>query len=534
MSSTPSTMGKCPYCRSATLPGDTICYTCGRVLANIKSKQFAAEQQFNQGSIETTYKKTKKPTKSGIVQTVTGRRRNILKRRKNRFRSVVMLGLVAFIMLSPQAREVVFNKWAGISEYIQLAAAPYHLYPVETTYTVGKTIDMENKGAQLGTLRENIAIPRDVSSLYGKDFMFNYTDGTESLPTQSIQKINALSLIINGVSYDIPLLGDPPRMPNDKLITTDGHEIWWPGVGIGDDMCVVDNCVKVKFDLDPGDKASFTFAVSLTATSYSWWSSSRVDSRIDGSSNGISVESSGSFDDIINRGAGIKAAQFASTDTWYLRTGKDVLLGQEYAINAQDAIVISTAESISSSLPEGRSDNAYAFARAAFDYLHLNVAYDKNAPVVARSGPACLSANLGDCDEQTNAFFSLLRTKNIPGWYVFGALTDSTYQFWEAHAWGYILLPMNDAWCEERNIVIDSCFVEGSVDVVNNKWLLHTPTAFIDWIEVADSTGNLVNSYYKPGSYSNSIDRLRSFSTIDIPETSGGTYQVKKLPENLR
>ena len=48
------------YCRSVTLPGDTIPYICGRVLANIKSKQFAAEQQFNQGSIDTTYMKTKK------------------------------------------------------------------------------------------------------------------------------------------------------------------------------------------------------------------------------------------------------------------------------------------------------------------------------------------------------------------------------------------------------------------------------------------------------------------------------------------
>ena len=57
MSSKPSNMGTCPYCRSVTLPGDTICYTCGRVLANIRSKQFAAEQQFNQGSIETTYMK---------------------------------------------------------------------------------------------------------------------------------------------------------------------------------------------------------------------------------------------------------------------------------------------------------------------------------------------------------------------------------------------------------------------------------------------------------------------------------------------
>ncbi|GIQ97281.1 MAG: hypothetical protein CM15mP3_03150 [Candidatus Poseidoniales archaeon] len=45
-------------------------------------------------------------------------------------------------------------------------------------------------------------------------------------------------------------------------------------------------------------------------------------------------------------------------------------------------------------------------------------------PVEARSGPACLTDGLGDCDDQTNAYLSLLRTKGIPGWYVLGALTD--------------------------------------------------------------------------------------------------------------
>ena len=93
---------------------------------------------------------------------------------------------------------------------------------------------------------------------------------------------------------------------------------------------------------------------------------------------------------------------------------------------------------------------------------------------------------------------------------------------------------MDDEWCEARNIVINDCYVEGSVDVVNNKWLLHTPTAYIDWIESADASGNLINNYYKPGVYSNNIDRQRSFSTMDTPDTSGGTYQIKKLTENLR
>ena len=525
-------MGNCPYCRSVTLPGDTICYSCGRVLANIKSKQFAAEQQFNQGSLDTTYMKTRKPSKSGVVMTHKGKRKNILKRRKNRFRSVVMLALVAFIMLSPQAREVVFNKWAGINEYIMLAAAPYHLYPIETTYTVGKTIDVENGGSS-GYLSENIPIPRDVTTLVGHDHMFQYTDEREPLSVSTIQKINSMTLTVNNVDYSIPLLGNPVKPIGDKITTADGHEIWWPGVGVGEDMCSVDICVKIKLNLAPGESASFTFAVSLTSTSYSWWSStSRVDSRVDGISNGISVDRSGTFDDIVNRGNGTKSSQFTAPK-WYDR-GSSESPENRFAINSQDAIIASTAETILSSLPEGRSDNAYAFARATFDYLHLNVQYDKNAPVVARSGPACLAAGVGDCDEQTNAFFSILRTKNIPGWYVFGALTDSTYTYWEAHAWGYILLPMSDEWCDDRGIERNSCYVEGSVDVVNNKWLLHTPTAFIDWIEEADPTGNLVNSYYRPGSYSNSVDRTRSFATLDSPETTGGTYQVKKLPENLR
>ena len=517
-------MGKCPYCMSVTFAGDTICYTCGRVLANIKSKQFAAEQQFNQGSIETTYLKTRKPTKSGVVQTHTGRRKNILKRRKNRFRSVVMLGLVAFIMLSPQARELVFNKWAGVSEYIQLAAAPYHVYPMEKTYTVGKTIDVYDVG--LGaTFNEEFMIPRDVSSLFGQDIMFEYSDSSEPLMAQSIQEIISLQMIVNQVSYEIPLLGDPPRLPSDKLVTADGHKIWWPGYGLGDDMCSDDNCVKIELDLQPGDVVKITFSVTLKSTSYSWWSSSRVDSRVQGSEYGVSLDRSGDFSDIAERGGGIKAGQFTD-ELWY--KGQRV----DYAINSQDAIVISTAQTIASTIPEGRADNAYAFARAAFDYLHKHIPYDRNAPVTARSGPDCLSVGMGDCDEQTNAYFSILRTKGIPGWYVFGALTDSTYQDWEGHAWGYILLPMSDEWCESRNIKLDDCFVEGSVDVVNNKWLLHTPTAYIDWIEEADPSGNLIANYFAPGSSLN-CSRERSFSTIAEQDT-GAMYQVKKLPENLR
>ena len=50
-------MGACPYCRSATLPGDTICYSCGRVLPKGDRGSYRLEQQFSKrkGAKETTY-----------------------------------------------------------------------------------------------------------------------------------------------------------------------------------------------------------------------------------------------------------------------------------------------------------------------------------------------------------------------------------------------------------------------------------------------------------------------------------------------
>ena len=62
------------------------------------------------------------------------------------------------------------------------------------------------------------------------------------------------------------------------------------------------------------------------------------------------------------------------------------------------------------------------------------------------------------------------------------------------------------------------------------------PTHLIgtDAFQEADATGNLINNYYKPGSHGNNVDRTRSYSTLDVPDTTGGTYQIKKLAENLR
>ena len=120
-------MGSCPYCQSLTQTGDTICYSCGRVLANIRSKSFAMEQQFNQGTADTAYKMTKRPTGRGVIQTHTGRSKNIMKRTRNRSRMLIMVVFIAFVFTSPTIQEATIANYAAVKENILMktAATPH-------------------------------------------------------------------------------------------------------------------------------------------------------------------------------------------------------------------------------------------------------------------------------------------------------------------------------------------------------------------------------------------------------------------------
>jgi hypothetical protein len=530
-------MGACPYCRSAALPSDTICYSCGRVIPQGDRASYRLEQQFTQkGTRDSSYLMTKKPTQKGMVQTHTGRQRNIMKRRKNRFRSMVMLGLVAFVMLSPQAQEAIFGEFGGVEEFLQSQLAPYHVYPTEASYTLAKHADVTLSLSGSGTVTESILIPPTLRSSLSGTAQFAFSGGGDSEPALVLQETLELAMVVDGERINVPIDGLPDRSYSNRITTASGHEVWWPAVGLGDDECPLAKCIVVRVNLDQPKSVRYTFEVRVKSTSYSWWDDGRVDARVAGKSNGISVESAGTFADIAQRGNGVRQADFGG-GLWYDRERNPGVSLRNYAINGEDALVMSTADAIASSLPEGSSTNAYAFARATFDYLHAYISYDRDAPVTARSGPQCLAANMGDCDEQTNAFFSILRTRGVPGWYAFGVLGDPflSSEGWEAHAWGYILLPMKSSWCEERNIVLQTCFVEAQVDVVNNKWLLSTPTAYVDWVEVADSSGTLVYEYYHPVqsiAYDGAnFDRQRSFETVGEVEISGGSYKVKKYAE---
>ena len=349
--------------------------------------------------------------------------------------------------------------------------------------------------------------------------MYTYTDETPDLPNQKIQDVTAIELRIDGQSINIPLENTAIRTYAEAITTANGHEVWWPGTsGSGSEYCIGGPCVKVTIKLGPNQEASFEYLVTISSKSYTWWSDADegVDPRIPGFAAGMLEQNSGTFDDLENRGGGERVDDFTAI-RWYNKNRPD------YAIDATGATVIAAVSTIESNLPEG-NQNAFKFAKGAFDYVRENIEYFTCPPgdqscagLPAKSGPACLAAGEGDCDEQTNAFLSLLRARGIPGWYVFGILSSQSYTKWEAHAWGYIQLPMSTEWCEQNKIELDSCYIEASVDVTNNKWLLHTASALIDWIEQPDPNrdGTYINAYYRPLSYSDNDDDCPDKGYVD-------------------
>jgi len=453
------------------------------------------------------------------------------KRKKSRINQLGLLALIAFIFFTPDARQFVLAKWAEVEDWLEDAIAPVQTFPLETEYTVLRSIDLWNNGSGIGHLEESIPLPVDVTSNEKAGVALAFTDGSE-VPKTTIQKILGIELRIDGDTIAIPPGGTPERSRNNAIFTSDGNLVWWPGQGSGSDKCGHGPCVRISMDVPGGTHEAVDLAVTLHSTSFTWWHSTIVDGKIDGKSEGTSLSRSGTFDDIAERGNGVRDLEFASTLNWYDRNqGSNP---SNWAIDARQSTaptIYQTAASIEANLPSHLKENVYAFSRATFDWLNDNVPYDYNAPNMARSGEQCLEAGLGDCDEQSNAFMSIMRVKGVPTWYVFGALTDSSYSTWQGHAWSYILIPMSDEWCEDNDVVLATCFVEGSVDVVNHKWLVHTPTAYIDWIE--KSPWSLVDEYYSGSPISGQdFTRARSFSTESY-DTMGGTWDHKWLSEDL-
>ena len=316
------------------------------------------------------YRMTSTPHRRGVVQTDRGRNKNILKGRKNRFRSLIMLGLVAFIMLSPQAREMTMGKISEVQEFIMNPTSGYLVYDIEADYTLNRIVTLENSDNDFNEyFIETLPISPDIYALENSNAMYTYTDGTPDQQNQKIQDVTAIELRIDGQSINIPLENAAIKSKAEAIITSNGHEVWWPGTsGTGNDFCTGGPCVKVKVNLGPSERTTFEYLVTISSKSFTWWSDSDdVDPRIPGFTTGILEENSGTFDDIANRGGGEREDDFTAI-RWYNKNRPD------YAIDATAANVIAAVSAIDSNLPED-NQNAFTFARAAFDYVRENIEY---------------------------------------------------------------------------------------------------------------------------------------------------------------
>ena len=105
-------------------------------------------------------------------------------------------------------------------------------------------------------------------------------------------------------------------------------------------------------------------------------------------------------------------------------------------------------------------------------------------------------------------------------------MTDSEFTNWEPHAWANAIFPFDTDWCNGEGIALETCFIEGEVDVVNNRWLLHTPTTMTEWIEYPSNEGEAAYDFYRPLSIGCANCWGETWETVGSPQISGGTFRV--------
>ena len=119
-------MGTCPFCRAQTLPGDSICYSCGRVITGAAGMDSRVKGEFMRSP-------TRK-AKHGVAPRhamAKGSTKRSGRRKRSRINQLGLVAFIAFVFFTPEARQFVLAKWAEIEEYIMEGLAPYQTYPLE-------------------------------------------------------------------------------------------------------------------------------------------------------------------------------------------------------------------------------------------------------------------------------------------------------------------------------------------------------------------------------------------------------------------
>ena len=529
---------------ASTMPEDVICFSCGRVISGASGMKARGRREFRGSS--TRGAKRKETPKMAAAQASGPRSRRggaaqagIRQARKSSMKNLFLVGIVSFVFLFTPAQMQLVEMISDLEAEVMNQFKSGREYPLEASYTYSRTytIAEDNDPASGGTpggdisFKRQMAIPFDRTSKSVMTEHFSAESDSGPFTSGTLQDI--ISVKINSEGQDIVIPLDGTARSRDSAVTLpSGNLVYWPAINSGEDSCPHTRCIIWEGTVSDGGSYTLVAEVEVEGKSWSWWQDPSVYSDIAGKNWGINVDNSGTFLDIQSRAGGTYWTDFGKNSQWYYSTHRN-----EYLINGNDPLIQLTALDISASLPGELSDNAYAFARAAFDFLVEKITYNPNADINPISGSECIETSTGDCDEVSNAWMSLMRVKEIPTWYEFGILLNPYNEKWEGHAWANVMLPLSEGWCADKGITVDSCYILGEVDVVNNKWLLHTPTAVTDWIEVADPTGDLIDSAYRGWAFSISSGGRAMYSsaidTVGSPDYSGGKYIVAVDPESF-
>ncbi len=559
-------MPRCPHCMAPMSGRFSICETCGRIVSGASGLQSRISRSTNiggNGTHDIERYSMKSVTRRGpppgaamggrappVVPAELRRRqeqsrrqtegqlpKRLIRRQREKRNATVALALVAVLLFTP-AQEPLMDGFDQYFNDIFDLMTPSHEHPVESEFTFRSTYQFESGPSPTGSdFMYKLPIPMPKRTSNGFDsVMFTSTDGTQ-IPSDVIQNVIEMRVGVSTPTETIPLTPGSVREKSSAIQMSDGYsQIWWPAPGgTGSEDCQYGRCLiwegtipaatQNEIDNNPSNSiATLIVDYTIHSYAYSWWDEADIPTSVLGMTggNGISKSTSGTFADLDDTGIGYYTNEFGDQSKFYDRSSD----GSDYAINADSSIVNEIADMIHSSLPPEDQDNVFAFSHAAFIWVRDNIQYSEGL-ALARSGPDCIQAQKGDCDEQSNAWMSIVRTKRVPTWYEMGILGSGDFSQWEAHGWSNIALPLSDETCAERNIQPTSCYIVGVVDVVNNKWLLYTPTVYSNFVQKATHSGDDVDSVYTRIYYGPSMKSFEhSYSTVGTPSLTDGTFLV--------
>ena len=105
-------MGACPFCRAQTLPGDSICYSCGRVISGASGMTQRVRGEFSRGTTRRASAGSAPMKKNPMAEAF------VAGGKKSKLNQLGLVALIAFIFFTPDAREYVLAKWAELETFI--------------------------------------------------------------------------------------------------------------------------------------------------------------------------------------------------------------------------------------------------------------------------------------------------------------------------------------------------------------------------------------------------------------------------------